>query len=278
MIEVNLFDNAFRHTKDIVGVLTSTYKYAPTKLKWIEREMEFDGITIFTEDMIFNPIVDEVKSKIKIAWIYEPPAINSTTYENIITYEDKFDYILTYSDALLKRSPKYLKYIIGQSRVSDDDIINTPLIKEPKVSMIASNKTMSDGHRFRHEVIQSLHGKHKFELWGTGYRYFNEKVEVLPSCQYSICVMNSKFDNFFTEVLLDCFRLRVVPIFWGASNIGEYFDLSGMLIFNTIEELDLILSNLPPYSIFEAGMNNNFELCKQYNHTDDYIAEILNKL
>jgi len=90
--------------------------------------------------------------------------------------------------------------------------------------------------------------------------------------------MNSKLDNYFTEILLDCFRLGTIPIFWGCPNIGEYFDLRGMETFNGIEDLDDVLTNLKPYREYIKGAKENFFLCKEYLNTDDHIAKILKEI
>jgi hypothetical protein len=275
-MKVNLFDTNFAHTADLIGCLTSTYIYPPTKLEWVSRQMEFDGITVFTDSMIFDPIVDQVKSKLKIAWLMEPPAIHPWAYADIINIENKFDYILTFEPNLLKRSNKYIKYIVGQSRVPEDLINFYP--KTKKISLISSGKRMSNGHILRGDVVNALHSKHNFDLWGYAYKSFESKLEPLRDYQFSIAIMNSSMDNYFTEVLLDCFRLRTVPIFWGCPNIGEYFDINGMEIFNTIEELDNILSNLKPYEHYEKFIDINIEESRKYINTDDYIAEIFKQL
>ena len=276
MMKVNLFDNAFAHTKEQCGAITATYLYPPKNIEWVPRQMVWDGITIFTEDLIFNSIVDEVKSKIKIAWLIEPRTL--TPYTNQIeTVESKFDYILTYDPELLKRGGKYIKYIVGQSRVTDDMIGNYN--KDKNISLIASGKSMTTGHSFRHQIANSLATKHNLDLWGWGFgRPFNHKTEPLANYKFSVAVMNSSIDNFFTEVLLDCFRLKTIPIFWGCPNIGEYFDVRGMEIFYDLNHLDTILSTLKPYEYYLQFANENFELCKQYIHTDDHIASILEKL
>lgn len=275
-MKVNLFDTNFAHTQDIVGCLTSTYLYPPKKLEWVPRQMEFDGITVFTDSMIFDPIVDQVKTKLKIAWIMEPPAIHPWTYDKIIDFEYKFDYILTFEPSLLKRGRKYVKYIVGQSRVPEE--LDRGYIKTKKISLISSGKQMSDGHRYRSEIVNTLHDKHNFDLWGYAYRPFENKTEPLKDYQFSIAIMNSSLDNYFTEILLDCFRLRTVPIFWGCPNIGEYFDTNGMEIFNTIDELDYILNNLKPYDHYEPFFEKNIIETRKYINTDDYIADIFKKL
>lgn len=276
MIEVNLFDSIFQHTEDIVGVYTSTYLYPPKNIKWKKSHMKYDGITVFTDGHILDPIVDKVESKLKVAWLFEPPAIHPWLYDSIVSVEDKFDYILTFEKNLLNRGPKYIKYITGQSRITDD--IANFYEKSKGVSMISSGKTMSYGHRYRGEIIQALHSKHNFDLWGHAFRPFEEKTQPLIDYQFSISVLNSKIDNYFTEILLDCFRLGTIPIFWGCPNIGEYFDVRGMEVFDTIEDLDNILSNMKPYKEYLKYAKNNFFACKEYLHTDDYIANILKNL
>ena len=278
MLHVNLFDNNFYHTKNIVGELTSTYYYPPTKIKYLDRLEEYDGITLFTDDFIFNPIVDKVKSRLKIAWLFEP-RVFSDYYDRILEIEDKFDYILTYDAELLKRSPKYIKYIVGQSRVPDDVAKIYP--KTKNISMIASNKSISSGHKYRHELINKFHSEYKFDLWGSGYRSFDNKLDPLKDYKYSICVMNSRVDNFFTEVLVDCFRVGTIPIFWGCPNIGEYFDVDGMYIFENDQELKDILDSIifhPTCVVDPNTIQSNFEKAKEYIHTDDFIANILSKL
>ena len=275
MLEVNLFDYEFIHTEKLLGYITCSDTLKPTKIKWINGLLEFDGITVFTERYIDTDI-SKIKSKLKILWLLEPKEVHPYGYERIIQIEDKFDYILTYDSELLKRNPKYLKYIVGQSRVE------LPKIHEKSkfVSMIASNKRLTVGHRFRHDIANVLSKKHNIDMWGSGYKKFETKIDPLSEYYFSISVMNSKIDNFFTEVLLDNFMLGTIPIFWGCPNIGEFFDKRGIITFDTIEELDFILSKLTKDDYINRlkYVQKNMELAKNYVSTDDIIGDILSKL
>jgi hypothetical protein len=275
MVNVNLFDDTFKHSLDVYGHLTSTFKYKPTNIEWIPRQMEFDGPTVFTDFFIFDPIVDQVKSQIKIAWLMEPPAIHPWSYENIINFEDKFDYILTFDENLLNRSSKYIKYIVGQSRVPDN--ISNFYEKSKHISMISSGKEMSYGHRYRSYVYNLV--KDKVDGWGNGLgRPFDEKTEPLIDYEFSICVMNSRINNYFTEILIDPMRLGTIPIFWGCPNIGDYFNLNGMETFDTLDDLSEVIKNLKPYKEYIKGAKENFFLCREYLNTDDYISKIIENL
>ena len=277
MIEANIFDSSFIHTEQLLGYITCSDRLKPTKIKWVNGLMEYDGITVFTDNYIGHEVIDRVKCKTKVAWLLEPRAIDSRTYGIITDIEDKFDYILTYDTELLNRSDKYVKYVVAQSRVSDEDSKIHP--KSKMVSMIASHKTISEGHRYRHEIHNKLQVKHNIEMWGSGYRRFDTKNDPLKDYYFSISVMNSKVDNFFTEVLVDNFRLGTVPIFWGCPNISEYFDERGFITFDTIEELDEILSNLTikDYTDRLEYIEKNLTLSKDYVSTDDIVADTLIK-
>lgn len=275
MLEVNLFDREFIHTENMLGFITCSDILKPEKIKWINGKYEFNGITVFTDRYIdFN--FDSVKSDIKIFWLLEPRAVRPYGYSKIIEIENKFDYILTYDSELLKRSKKYIKYVVGQSRVYEPKIYD----KTKMVSMIASNKQITEGHRFRHEISKRLSQKHKIDMWGSGYKPFDSKLPPLSDYYFTVSVMNSKIDNFFTEVIVDNFMLGTVPIFWGCPNINEYFDERGIITFDTIDELDEILSKLTIDDYFSRieYIKNNFEIAKKYVSTDDIISDVLQKI
>jgi hypothetical protein len=276
MLEVNLFDREFIHTEQLLGYITCSDTLQPTKIKWINGLMEYDGITVFTERFLESPLVDSVKSRLKVFWLLEPRAIHPYEYNRIIELEHKFDYILTYDTELLKRSNKYKKYVVAQSRVTDPKIHD----KSAMFSMIASNKQMTDGHRFRHEIAAKLSSKYNIDMWGSGYKSFNDKVNPLAKYYFSISVMNCKIDNFFTEVLVDNFMLGTVPIFWGCPNIDNYFNPNGIITFDTIEELDTILSTLTvdDYISRKKAIEENFHLAPLFMSTDDIIADVLKRL
>jgi hypothetical protein len=272
MIKVNLFDINFAHSFKEDGFDTASMGRKPTKIEWVRNNMEYDGVTIFTDNLIFDPIVDRVKSKYKIAWCQESPGIKPFVYENIVKYEDKFDYILTFHpDLLMRNSKKYIPILCASSRVSDIDakIYN----KTKNISIIASDKQYTTGHKFRHEVIRHLEG---IDLWGSGYKQFSSKLDPLRDYFYSIAIMNHKIDNYFTEILVDCFRLGTIPIFWGASNIGDFFNLDGIIIFNTIEDLQKIKVSRKDYESRKKAIQDNFERSKLFVSTDDLVADSLN--
>jgi hypothetical protein len=293
-IKINLFDSLTpENYLNFWDTQNFSSEFEPTLVEWLREGSglglpEFDGVTVFTDKDLLSPWVDKVKSKYKIAWILECREIHPFSYNHILRVEDKFDYIFTFDSELLKRGDKYIKSLIGTSRVSEAD---AGIFEKTKLlSLIASNKTWTRGHRLRHTIAKTLGEKYPIDLWGTGYRPFGKnnnglsaaaikegKSEPLKDYNFSITVMNAKFDNYFTETLVDVFRYGTIPIFWGCDNIGEYFNEKGILKFNSGPELVEILDNLSVdlYKEKLEYVKENFELAKQYVSMDDTFAKNL---
>ncbi len=225
-----------------------------------------------------SSLVDQVKTEVKIAWLIEPRSIDPSSYETIKRVENKFDYIFTHDRELLNRSNKYKRSLVGSSRVPDD--MWGIHKKDKNLSIIASDKRLTVGHRLRHDVISAIRNSTDIDQWGSGYRFFESKLEPLKPYRYSISIMNYKTDNYFTEILIDNFLLGTIPIFWGCENIGEFFNVEGIIQFNNIDDLFNILPTLTEenYNNRINVINDNLEIAKQYVSTDDMIAREIKRL
>ena len=274
-ILINFFDSSIP-IKDEYSNIFKPFKplsyIRPPKNEW-------DGISVFTDNYILNEnVLKNVKSKWKIAWLLEPPQIFPHSYNNIEYLEKYFDFIYTYDEKLLNRNEKYKKMYFGSCWIDEEYCkINE---KSKMTSMVASNKNFTLGHKFRHEIISKLHSKHNFELWGSGYNYFEhtpEKIaERVKDYRYSIVVENGRLSNYFTEKIIDCFATGTIPIYWGDPKIKEIFDERGFYTFETIEELDDILTNKISESDYNSKLEyikNNFETHVKYESPDKWMYE-----
>lgn len=295
-VKVNLFDSlAPPHYDEYWGCQNFSSEFEPTKIEWFKQgtgmgHSEFDGVTVFTDKDLLSPWVDKVKSKYKVAWIVECRGVHSFAYDHIKFAEHKFDHIFTFDKELLESSPKYVRNLIATSRVSNKDAgIHE---KSKMLSLIASKQTMTRGHRLRHKIANVVKDKYDVDLWGGAYKPFGKgntgltagairegKTEPLKDYRFSITVMNSKEDNYFTETLVDVFRHGTIPIFWGCPNVGEFFNEKGILQFETGQQLIEILDNLSEdlYNSKLKYVKENFELAKKYVSMDDTFATNLIK-
>ena len=72
----------------------------------------------------------------------------------------------------------------------------------------------------------------------------NNKLEGLKDHRFSVVIENAKEDYYFTEKILDCFQTKTIPIFYGAPNIGDFFNINGILAVKTIDEIIKELDSL----------------------------------
>ena len=67
--------------------------------------------------------------------------------------------------------------------------------------------------------------------------------------------------------------MKTIPVYWGCSNIGDFFNLNGIVIFNTQEELISILNEIKSdkYKIDFKVLKENYELALKYRYDNDKI-------
>jgi hypothetical protein len=81
-------------------------------------------------------------------------------------------------------------------------------------------------------------------VMGGGYKPFKEKSEGLASYRYSVVIENAREKNYFTEKLIDALLCDTVPIYWGCPNIAEFFDTSGMIICQSMDDIQRAIGQM----------------------------------
>ena len=201
----------------------------------------------------------------------EPRAIHPFTYDFVEKNNKLFDYILTFDKHLVDLGKNFIFYPHGRCWIQH----SVPIIKNKMCSIIASKKATTTGHRMRHEVARLF--KDKVDLYGGAYKPIKDTDEALAQYMFSVIIENSRQDYYFTEKLIDCFETRTIPIYWGCPSISKFFDINGMIIFNSIEELNDILNNLSieKYNSMLVAMEHNREKAQKYLIPEDWIYENL---
>ena len=269
-IEINLFDNACRHLAKDNGRYSTVHGKISKHIKFVRDIKNYKGITLFIDECLNNGDVQNVITDKKIGWLMETREVYPKRYDEFETYMNNFDYILTHDKDLLNKFPNKTKFVpFGGCWIKDSNFKITNKSKD--ISMIYSNKTVFEGHKLRHQVANNIKN---IDLFGRGTSNpVNNKEESLVDYRYSIVIENSKTDNYFTEKLIDCFAVGTIPIYWGCSNLKDYFNSDGIITFNTLEELNIILPTLNK-NLYESKLDaikDNLEKSKEYNVTEDWI-------
>ena len=96
--------------------------------------------------------------------------------------------------------------------------------------------------------------------------------------QFNVSIESGQFDNYFSEKLIDALITKTIPIYWGCSNIGDFFDTRGMIIVNSVDDIvneaNKITSDT--YNEKMEYVNKNFETAKEYARSfSDRVKEAI---
>ncbi len=269
MKQINIIDTQFSHGTSLGS---GDIKIYPKYFSWDRSLTSGSKYTFITEDSFTKPRPEGYNY---IAWLIEPISINKESYKYIRENHQNFSYVLSHNKEFLKSIPNGLYYPFGGCWIEEADRKIYP--KTKLVSIIASDKIKSIGHKLRHEVIEKFAAAHNIDVFGRGYKEIPYKLEALKDYAYTIVIENEQSKGWFTEKLIDAFQTGCIPIYWGAPDIYDYFE-NTKGIFN-IEFLEDFLNaeKKRPGSIMEhyneclETTNKMLELSKKYTCTEDYL-------
>ena len=236
-----------------------------------EIDLEFDRQIRVYEDCLPGEIRQD---EITILYIVEPNEIYGLGDYAVANYND-FDFILTSYNEVLDACPNAIRFEFGSTW------IHGYKFKEKKfgVSTIVGNKQKTYGHLLRYHLwlrrneitipacfYISAHGGPKNTGNCPTLGKEAHKKHIAFDTQYHIAIENVSKDYWFTEKLIDCFRTKAVPIYWGCPAIGDYFNTDGMIIINDADEMIRKVNSLRPgdYEKMADAIEENYELSKEF--------------
>lgn len=263
-IKVKIFDDQFAHTTTCCHGTISKY------IEWY-RDNDNSPVCFIT-DRSFG-LAKFVKCKRKIGWLIEPRGIDPKSYDK--SYLNEFDYMLSHDKQFISIDPqKILFYPFGCCWIPETDRAIHP--KTKLLSMINSGKAFLEGHRFRNSIYDRYSIFNIVDGYGHYQNPIKDKTCALKDYMFSICMQNTKTNDFFSEIIIDCFMTGTIPIYWGTGNIGNYFNANGIMQFNTQAELDNIILYRLSTKLYESRMDaikDNYEIAQAFFSPEDYIFE-----
>ena len=214
---------------------------------------------------IDSPQFDE--SAEKKVWVQIEPRSIRNFIPFLSQNYSRFDVILAWDEEILNLFPNAKKFIYGTCWIDVENFVSN---KKDVLSFLTSNKNFTEGHRIRHEVFNHLENATQ----DTDYEVVSimtpprleKKDIVFGSAKYSIIIENEKEENWITEKLIDCFVTKTIPIYWGAPNVGEFFDPDGVITFDTSSELFAIIKELKmeKYDTLTESIEHNYTEAIKY--------------
>jgi len=267
---INLMGNICQHLTKPNNRWSTIHDKISSDVCITRNQSKFEGVSIFSDDTIESNLVHQIQSSHKIGWLMETREVSPGRYQNFNKYKDNYEFILTHDSYLLENYPDKAKFIpFGGCWIKDHNFNLYP--KSKLISMVLSDKKYMPGHKLRHQIANTLSG---IDLYGRGTnKPIKYKETSLKDYYFSIVIENSKTDNYFTEKLIDCFATGVLPIYWGCPNIGNFFNTEGIIVLNSIDDLESVIPLLTPeyYNSKIKVIKENLTLSKQYSCIEDWM-------
>ena len=227
-------------------------------------------------------VLEDDSDKPKFIWLLESREIIPDQYKFI---EDNYDFVASRVDGIFTADQRLTNevgpdgkflYCLSNAApwVMDRDIYT----KSKLVSMIASNKGYTEGHRRRLKVVKAYVDKFGQEdLYGWGLTHelpLKEKSRGLADYMFSFACENANYPTYFTEKLTDCFACGTIPVYYGTAGVAQYFDPDGIIFLDHNSPWDNIpWEKLTPeyYESRKDVIQENFEIAQCMRVAEDYM-------
>jgi hypothetical protein len=129
---------------------------------------------------------------------------------------------------LIRRQAGLFWYYGGSDKRGTYDALSAanPPEKTLGISCVCSSKAMRHTmHSRRLAFVQRLmrHDLPEIEVWGYGIRDLQNKADAIDPYKYHLTIENHSCDHHWTEKLADAFLGYSLPIYFGCTNLNEYF-------------------------------------------------------
>ena len=165
----------------------------------------------------------------RISLILGEPSVIHAKHLRLLRFSARrFFRVLTFHEALLAKLSNAVFFPLGTTWVPEWRDIK--LDKTRMVSLIASAKRDTGGHKLRHAMVDWVQRTGQdVDVMGRGYTAFEHKADGLARYRFSVVIENVQERNYFSEKLVDAVLCNTVPIYWGCPNLDRFMDTSGII-------------------------------------------------
>jgi hypothetical protein len=128
---------------------------------------------------------------------------------------------------------------------------------------------MCSGHNYRIDWVNKLHNK--LDLYGRGFRTIDKKETALKDYMFSVTIENDEYKTYWSEKILDCFTCGTIPVYHGTHDIGEYFNMDGIILLT--DDFDINSLTTEEYNKRIPAIQDNLNRVLKYDIIEDIIYE-----
>jgi hypothetical protein len=255
---------------------------------WLKSEFEYSKQIELYVDML--PMIEIPNDTIRIIMIQEP--VNPKLIGDMINkdYFKFYNYVFTYHKDILDNNQKAVLLLAANTRIQNYTFPE----KSFGVSTWLSNRDphLKRGVQYRRELWDRQNEikipKYFYlssEMPFVDIDYTNKLIlgtdkSVMFNTQYHIAFDTISIENMFSEKLIDCFQTKTIPIYYGCTNLQDYFNTDGIILVKNVNEVIEFCNNLKPeiYNTMADVINDNYKKSLAYlSHTqmvDKKLKEI----
>lgn len=280
--------NEFGETLDIFFLRSSATWYDPySKSRYFLWDRYNFGLDthFYTDNDIFQTMGKPVR---KFALFGEPRSINKKVYKDFLAsnISSEFEKIITFDEMILDRFSNALLFCGAAPWCyleNGDTLTYTQTKYEHKskdISMICSGKTFTPLQLVRNAIADKLRNDKRVDIFGAYVgRYIQYTSGALDAYRYHIAIENMQSKYYFTEKILNCFISMTIPIYIGAFNIGDFFNIDGIIQItpSDVNDIENILKhcNVEYYNSRLNAIIENYHKSLDYLNNDDRIYKLL---
>lgn len=207
-------------------------------------------------------VVECIAPDRNIAMLLEPRSMIKEYYDYVEQHYNYFNYIFTHDSRLLTfPNARFLNW--GDVWHTSDSV------KDKGISLIASWKNWCPLHEARIELAKFYENNSKVDVYGS-YRdreTWTSTQEAHEHYKFAIVIENDIDEYWFTEKLLNCLSNKVVPIYVGATRIGDIFNAEGIIQVHNWKLIPEIVRTLDidsEYQKRQQAIDDNYIRVKAY--------------
>jgi hypothetical protein len=261
MLKIGLLGGDFQHAS------SSTLWKPPTYFQWDKGKV--NDITFCVDAAIMQNL--DLQCPQKYGWVVESrviiPKVIEDFKKNYKKISNSYKKVFTHYKDLYTLASNFI-YLPPHGYW-----IEKPQIypKTKLVSLISSSKNFGPGHEYRLDWVRKL--KNKVDIFGRDIRTINRKEEALCDYMFSVTIENDQYETYWTEKILDCFVSGTIPVYHGAPDVGNYFNMDGIITLK--KDFDPSMLSRELYESMMPAIEDNFQRALKFNIIEDLIFDMI---
>ena len=198
----------------------------------------------------------------------------------VIEHQHLFSAVLTWNDKILNNVSQSMFFPFGNIWITPEQY-DKHHDKKFEVSHLCGKLLKTYGHSLRYELLAR---KNEINIPTNFYDVYGDRYDIndarkgkefiFGNSQFGVVIENTSHRGYFTEKITDCFALKTIPLYWGCSNITDFFNKDGIIKFSNVDDLIYILNNLDEnyYNDHIDAIEDNFKIATQLMDYEQKIA------